>query len=212
MGRLLRRRHERGAVAVEAAIIVPFLLVPLVLGTIEVTLLLRDQLGVTSLSRAGARVASSESRLDSFVVDTVDALARSGGTLPPDLLEEIWIYEANSQGFPGGLDSFSACESVTNCVRYGWEDDTDGPGPDVAGIKYLGGSWPATSINACLADPAADSVGVYIRARHDWVVGFFPGSGAAVDSSTVMKFEPVQFPPRPGETNPNLLQCKGLLP
>src|SRR4051812_14661219 len=56
--RLFGPRSERGAVAVEAAIVSPLLLV-LLLGIVEMSLLMRDVVSTNSAVRTGARVASS---------------------------------------------------------------------------------------------------------------------------------------------------------
>lgn len=210
-------RRDNGAVAVETALIVPLILIPLVLGTIELTLWMRDYIAAVSLSRAGARVASAEPRLASFVDDAVDAMERSASTLPWDTVQEIWVYEANEQGFPGEQGSFESCTEVANCVRFSWVDpDNDGPLP--GSVSKIGGTWDAAEVNACLNDVDNTSVGVYVRARHTWVAAswvsaFFTRDGGeepapVVESATVMRFEPVSMPPRPGETNPNLLSCE----
>ena len=54
---LRRERDQRGAVAVEAALITPFLCL-LLFGIIEMSLLMRDAVSVNSSVRVGARIAS----------------------------------------------------------------------------------------------------------------------------------------------------------
>ncbi len=206
--------------AVEAALVIP-LLVVLAFGMIELALLLRDNVAATTLAREGARTASAEPRVSTFVTDAVNAVQRSAATLPANTIEEIWVYRPNSvpaspsqsqlnnAKFPAGQTSFATC--TVDCVKYGWFDP-DGSGPTVGSVRLKPGSavsdWDPTDINACLADPAAHSVGVYVRTNHPWVLGFFSGAGTKVEAWTVMKFEPVRMPPQPLESNPNLLDCK----
>jgi hypothetical protein len=183
-------RGDRGAVAVEAALVFPILAL-LAFGMIETTLLLRDHVSATSLARAGARVASAEPRFGtvaghdggpSFAQDAADSIERAGATLPRGLLDYVWIYQATAAGDPVG-----ACPG-TKCVQYAWNNL---PAPN-GRFVYQGGTWDPASINACLGDPSAQSVGVRIQATHPWVVGFpFTGAAPKVTARTVMKFEPL---------------------
>lgn len=179
------RRHpgDSGAAAVEAALIFP-VLVLLAFGIIEMSLLMRDHVATTSLVRAGARTASALPRQPSMVADTVTAMERAGSALPKDSYEELWIYRATDDGYPvgnSGSDHFAVC--ATDCVRYAWNDAHDT-------FTQVSGSWNPSSINACPGDPAAMSVGVYLRASHHFVTGLF-GNAVQVSDFAVMKFEPV---------------------
>ena len=53
--RRLRKRSERGAVAVEAALVTPILLI-LVFGIIEMGFLMKDDIALTSAVRNGGRI------------------------------------------------------------------------------------------------------------------------------------------------------------
>jgi Flp pilus assembly pilin Flp len=178
-----RLRSEDGAAAVEAALIIP-LLIFLLFGIIEISLLLRDHVATTSLVRAGARTASALPRSSTMVPDTVAAMERAGSALPKDSYEELWIYRADPNGLPIGnsaSNKFATCG--TDCVRYAWNDARDTFGK-------VSGNWDPLSINACPGDPNAMAVGVYLRARHDFITGVF-GSGMTVSDYAVLKFEPV---------------------
>lgn len=187
-GRLLRRR-DRGAIAVEVVILTPVFL-GLLFGMIEVALLFRDAMAVSALSRTGARVASAEPRVGigpsfghagpagsgSFAFDAAEAVRTSADTIADDAIQYIRVYEDTGVGPP------SSCAGI-NCVEYSWDDTNN--------FVYSGGSWNPASIRACLEDPNGTSVGVYVEARHDWVVGFFGGGFGTVTGDTVMKFEPL---------------------
>lgn len=57
-GRLMPRRHrDRGAAAVEAALVIPILLM-IIFGIIDFGRMLNAQLGITEAAREGARVSS----------------------------------------------------------------------------------------------------------------------------------------------------------
>lgn len=186
MGTFRRResaRRDDGAVAVEAALIFP-LLVLLLFGIIEMALLLRDHVATTSLVRTGARTASALPRAPSMIDDTVAAMEKAGSALPKDAYEELWVYRATSGGFPIGNSAenpFVTC--ATDCVRYAWNENRDSFG-------RASGDWDPYSVNACPGDPNAMAVGVYLRAKHEFVTGVF-GASVNVADSAVMKFEPL---------------------
>lgn len=185
MRRLVRRdiHGDRGAVAVEAALIFP-LLVLLVFGIIEMALLMRDYVALSSLVRAGARTASAEPRSASMIDDTVLAMERAGSALPKDAYEELWIYRATAAGYPVGNSSanpFGTCG--TDCVKYAWNDTRDTFG-------RVSGTWDPNSINACAGDPNAMAVGVYLKASHQFVTHMFLNDIHMSDYA-VLKFEPV---------------------
>ncbi len=190
-----RRAHgDRGAVAVEAALVTPLILL-IVFGIIEFTLLLKDNVAVSSAVRAGARTASAEPRAASFLTDTAAQMDRAVASLSDDGLSaagaELWIYEANGQGFPGGASSITpgACGAAAHCVKFTYTGGTF-----TASAGELS-KWPATSVNACPKDPALnpsgpDAVGVYLAYNHTFITGLF-GSGLTLSDHSVLNFEPV---------------------
>ena len=197
------RGDDRGAVAVEFALVVP-LLVLFVFGMIELSLLLRDYVSTSSAVRTGARMASANAgagpgtcptgpsappctpaNAPAFAQAAADAIQRAGSAMPKDSIDEIWIYKANNLGFPGSNGSTSMVCGA-NCVVYKWNAAADR-------FYYSSGSWASSSVNACLN--TSDAVGVFLKATHKYVTGFaFPGrSGPTVTVSdrAVMRFEPL---------------------
>lgn len=178
-------RDDSGAVAVEFALIVP-VLVLLLFGIIEFSLLMRDHVATTSLVRAGARTASALPRQANFITETVTAMERAGSALPKDAYEELWVYQAQasgvSAGHPIGDTNWTTCN--TNCRRYAWNATRDTFAPDG------GPGWNYLNINACPGDTNAQSVGVYLRAEHNWITGMFADSTNVADHA-VLKFEPI---------------------
>lgn len=189
-------RSDSGAAAVEFAI-VSLLLITLVFGIIEFSLLLRDHVSVTSAVRTAARVASSSpgagpctpingttcpaSRPPALAQAAADAVQRSGTAMPKDSIDELWIYKANAQGLPGTATTIAAATCTTNCVRYRWVDVNDR-------FTYQSGTWNTSQVNACIG--SSDAVGVYIKSTHRFITGLF-GSTVGVFDRAVMQFEPL---------------------
>ncbi len=178
-------RGDGGAVAVEAALVTPLILL-LVFGMIEFTLLLKDNVAVTSAVRAGSRTASAEPRVDTFLEDTARSMTRTVQTLDKSGLEgaqggNLYIYEADKNtGLPTASTTF-ACTS--KCVRYDWDTGANK-------FVYRSGSWSHLSINACAGDPNLTTVGVRLEYRHDFLTGLF-GTGLTLADQSVQNFEPI---------------------
>jgi hypothetical protein len=197
-----RRRpdRERGAVAVEAALVTPILMI-FVFGIIEMALLMKDHVAVSSAVRTAGRTASanagagpggpdeggdcvpacSPANAPKLAQLAADALQRAGSALPEDAITELWIYRANAQGYPGA-DGNTTWTCGTDCVQYRWVDARDQ-------FRYHDGTWASSTIDAC-AGSDTDAVGVYLRARHDFVSGLFVDA-VDVEDHAVFTFEPL---------------------
>ena len=174
-------RPDRGAVAVEAALITPVLLL-MVFGIVELSLLLKDDLAVSSAVRAGARTGSSLPRFDDGTTDfaqlAADQVARSADALDlPGV--SLTVYAAGVDGNPEGGGSPDSCS--IRCVHFRYDTAT-------ATFVRSGGTWTASSINACPGDPAQDAIGVYISYPHH--LAALGGTFTLADRA-VMAFEPV---------------------
>jgi Flp pilus assembly protein TadG len=182
--RARRERGQKGAVAIEAAILTPLLLL-LVFGIIEFGMLFKDWLAVTSSVRAGTRMASAEPRIGTFAQDAADQVAKEGAALDMSNVQELWVYKAqttgSNAGYPvGGDANFNAC---TTCVKFHWNSGTK---------KFVAYSntWAATAQNACQSDPAHDTVGVFLKITHPGVTGLIFGS-MTIKEHSVMSLEPI---------------------
>jgi Flp pilus assembly protein TadG len=187
-------------VVVEAALVTP-LLMALVLGIIEMALLMKDDVALTSAVRNGGRTASanagsgpggvneggdcvapcSPANAPMFAQLAANAIQTAGSALPKDSIQELWVYKANNKGFPGA-DNTTSWTCATNCVKYKWVATKDQ-------FRYVSGSWLSSSVNAC-ANNSPDSVGVYLKARHSWMTGLF-GTTKDIDDYAVFTFEPL---------------------
>jgi Flp pilus assembly protein TadG len=184
------RRSERGAVAVEAALITP-VLVLILFGIIEFGLVFKDDLAITSAVRAGARMGSAEPEVSTFAQDAANQVGREGTALDPTKITQLWVYRAdpaniNKDGRPvgGSVNSDGTFSNCTTCVKFTWNSSskTFVPRSDSPG-------WNGTTINACQNDPNRDSVGVYMEFKHSAVTGLI-FNNMTLHSHTVMSFEP----------------------
>jgi hypothetical protein len=211
VARLRSRRRERGAVALEAALITPILLI-VVLGIVELGFLMRDHNVVVSNVRVGARIASTgagagpgtcfsgaeeppctSASSPALAQMAADAIQRSGSAMPVDQIQYIMVYKANDRGYPGADGSTTmptSCAGVSNCVRFVWRKTADR-------FRYAEGSWDSRTISACFpgvtnTNPPKplDRVGVQMVVRHKNFTGLF-GSTITLQDHAVMNFEPL---------------------
>jgi Flp pilus assembly protein TadG len=200
--RRITSSRDDGAAAVEFAL-VSLLLLTILFGIIEFSLLMRNNVSVSSAVRAGARVASAGADsgpgdptcyeavgappctptvAPALAQDAASAVQRTGLAMPKDQIDELWVYKANAQGFPGTATSMDTAVCDTNCIRFRWQDSKDR-------FVYAGGAWNSSTINACVG--SADSVGVYMRATHKFILGLF-GTTTTMRDRAVMQFEPLR--------------------
>jgi hypothetical protein len=174
---------ERGAVAVEAALVTPLLFL-LVFGIIEFGFVFKDWLGASSAVRAGARIASAEPRQADFAQDAANQVAREGAALDLARTRDLWVYKANGDGYPmDSGNSFGSCD--TKCVHFDWKPGSDGGKGHFAPTS---GSWASSDQDACQG--GQDDVGVYLAVNRPAVTGLFFGH-LTLTSHTVMRLEPV---------------------
>jgi hypothetical protein len=202
-----RRRGQSGAVAVEAALVTPILIL-LVFGMIEFAFVMRDYAGVSSSVRTGARIASTGAGAGPGTCETgpeappctstsspalaqqaADAIQRAGSAMPADSINYILVYKANQQGFPGGSGNTTMpadCSGTPDCVRFVWRASADA-------FRYGGGAWSSKTISACFPGSALnplDRVGVYLNASHPFLSGLF-GDQITLSDRAVLDFEPL---------------------
>lgn len=189
----------------EFVLVVPILAL-LAFGAIEWTLVLKDQMELTSVTRAGARTASqlAPAQLpyvappEPISITTAKAIQSAASALPFDAIDYILVYRANNLGFPGRTDATVLdCDATeSTCDKLYWIPDTTQPGGGYFRLDP-GTIWDARAINSCLGDAGAQSVGVYIKGRHAMVTQLF-ASPVSIQSRAVMKFEPQ----KPGRCKP----------
>ena len=179
-------KGDRGAVAVEAAFIFPVLIF-ILFGIIEFSLVLRDHVAITSAVRAGARTASAEPRMSTFDSDAAATVLRAGTGMPMSTVQEVWIYEATNEGYPLGTAAnsttpFDTC--TTNCVKYTYHAKTAGT---AATLTKSSGTWLYTAVNACQGE-VMTNVGIFLKAHHGFATGL---AAITLTDHAVMRFEPI---------------------
>jgi hypothetical protein len=200
-------RSERGAVVVEAALVTPILMV-LLLGIVEMALLMKDDVALTSAVRTGGRTASanagagpgglseggdctspcSPANAPKFAQLAANAIQQAGTALPKDSIQELWVYKANAKGYPctlaTGCDTNNSTSMTcgTNCVKYKWVPTKDQ-------FRYMSGTWTSSTVNAC-ANNKPDAVGIYLKAKHTFLTGFFTND-VTIEDHSVFAFEPL---------------------
>lgn len=185
--RALRPRGQRGAVLIEAALILPVLMVFL-LGIMEFGLVYASGATAAGSSRSGARLAATNYAPAGTVTANQRAAADEIAAAVSADLENLsnaaptgmTIYKAVGSdgspagGFPGD-DMVGGC--TTNCFRYTWNGTS---------MTYSSGGW--SNPDAC--GLTVDSVGVFVQVRHDYLTDMI-GSSRMVGGHTVMRLEPL---------------------
>jgi hypothetical protein len=175
---------ERGAALIEAAIVLPLILV-LVFGALDFSVAFNQSGTLAAATRAGARTASTLVKDPGYAVKAANAVAAALQTIGPTQVDEVWIYKP-APG-PGSAPIGGSFASCSDCVGYRWVPatrrfDTSNP---------MGSMWAAHAQNACpdVANDTPDRVGVYVRGHHDFVVKLF-GATRTLTARTVMRLEP----------------------
>jgi len=206
MRRLLQRRArgDRGLAMVEFAIVAP-LLALLVAGIVEYGTLWRDNLTVTSSTRAAARVVSNLG--DNYLSDYEAILSLDAGLAAIDgvTVEGALVFDASAaDGSPhsscfdaGGdpQDSSGFCNYYTGAevAAMASVDCTVSCSEFPDNSNCSGGMTtyycPQTDRETDQAS-GLSSVGVWVRLSRDYFTGLFPGDGVTITDQTVMKVEP----------------------
>jgi hypothetical protein len=192
---LRARQSERGSVIVEAAIIVP-LLILLTFGAIEYGLAFRDSASVAASTRSGARIASAEPATDCTpaLCNTANSdgfwdAARNGVNLAlKDLTHstplELVIFKADpTTGKPINGLTYDTCQY---CYIYKTWDAVNKQFTTTSSANI---PWTAAQQKADICAGTTDAIGVYVKAQQSFITGLF-GKGTTYDHVTVMRLEP----------------------
>ncbi len=184
-----RVRGERGAALVEAALILPLILL-IVFGAIEYGFAFKDASSVSSAARSGGRIASSQPKDAGMMQDAATAVATALNGFPISPKPEVWVYQAGANGYPEGASDFSlGC--VTKCVQYELTWLPTGGGFFRA--DRVGGTWDIADQHVCPGTDAAtwSRVGIYVKVGHGRIVpGLLPAPTTLTDHA-MFRLEPV---------------------
>lgn len=181
-----RKPRERGATAVEAAMVTP-LVMALLFGIIELGFLFKDYLAAASAARAGVRMASANPRTSTYAQDAVNHVKLTGGAMNLNDVKELWVYKVDpanpAKDTPVGVGDFSGC---TVCVKFRWD-----VGTKLFVSTYDG--WSASNQNACSSSSNGgppDRIGVYIELRHKAFTGLVFDT-ITISEASIMSLEPM---------------------
>ena len=175
-----RARSQRGAALVEAAIVLPLILI-LTAGIVEYGVAFHESAAVASASRAGARTASAMPKNDQLAFGAADSASSQLQGAGSDDPVAVWIFRVQA-GTTGPIGVFGGC---TDCVGYPWNAATHRFDTALA----LPGSspWLTASEDACAGE--SDQVGVAVMLDHQYLFGVF-GRSKRLTHTTVMRLEP----------------------
>lgn len=157
-----RTREQRGAVALEMAIVAP-VLVLLVFGMLEFGLAFSTKLGMSSAVNQATRHASVLGTADYADIEILEALEAglSGGV---GSIDHVDIFKANANGTPLVWDRYRP--DGTSC---GWTPCPDpDPGPAVYGSPS---NYAPCDRDDKFGDGQVDTIGVQVQYRHAWISG-----------------------------------------
>ncbi len=207
-----RRRDSRGAALVEAALLLPILIM-LTFGAIEYGLIFRDELKITTASRSGARIGVADKATGGASVNSDDdwqilqavyaALGNLGGKL---VYVSIYNAGTNPNGAPpAGCTGSGASSQAGECNVYVPADLTLSASQLALTANYTG--WPPSSRSVSLNTSTGTEptyLGVEVETTHNYVSGLF-GSSRTILERSVFRFEPDSdtthcncIPPQPG--------------
>ena len=173
---------ERGAAALEMALVLGFLLM-LAMGVFEYGMAFRSWQGVTAASREGARIgasAGSAASADCAILEASAAalLANTGAEVT-----SIEIYETDEgSGLQGDTNRYKpfdpATDDPSSLVCTSWSRQSNG--------------WPPAARDG--NGTTRDWIGVRVGYRHSWITGFLWWNGTVDwDDEAAMRIEPVTY-------------------
>lgn len=194
LGQALRARRaardERGSVLVEAAIVIP-LLILLTFGAIEYGIAFRDSASVASSTRAGARIASALTSADDVCAPgtlNCTAFAENVSLSVSDSLKDLTtaepelliIYRAGPDGDVIGPKDVNC----TDCYVYKWDSASK-----TWFNQNAANPWTRAERLADACSGTLPSVGVYVQAGQPALTRLF-GPSRTFHHKTAMRLEP----------------------
>lgn len=161
-----RPKRERGAAALEFALIAPFFFL-VVFGGIEIGFMFRSNLALEDTARTAARVASVERAGADADLEILRKVNARVGSLNGDV-SRVVIFAADTldSEVPGGCTGdFAASSQADRCNVYTVVNG------DLQAV--VDGFVQETGINPAVDRQAWDNIGVHIEYDYDYVTGFF---------------------------------------
>ncbi len=179
-----RRLDQRGAALVEAAIVMPLLLM-LIFGMIEFGFLFKDSLTVANAARAGARVGSSAGNDPLADYNILKSVQGASGLTN---VKKIVVFKAS--GPTGTIPAQCMTGPVAGVCNYYVGADLS-----IDQVTFLSAgytkddSWPAASRVTSLAAPGGpDYIGVWLEVHHTSMTKLWGDKD--IHDTAVMRLEP----------------------
>lgn len=188
----LRRvhRNDTGATLVEAAIVLPLVLL-LTFAALDGALYMKDHLTIGTAARNGARAAASggaDVQADYYVLQAVNKTVKGIGV---ENITRIVVYKASAYG----AEPTSACAAGNAtpgvCNVYLPQDFNFGEGAYGGGDPSFGRDlfWPAQNRSVTRSGPGADLVGVQVQGIAETPTGVLGSKTFSIDRHTVLQIE-----------------------
>lgn len=209
-----RKRRQRGASIVEAALVTPVFFLAL-FGIIEIGFLFRDYLTVSNAASQGARsasVAGNAQEADFLILETI---AHGIDAMGVEAIDFVVVYNANTNtnvpsscnesvasaggagGIPGvcnvyvpgdfgfPLNEFAA-DGVTVIGPSGYFGCDMSGGPESPSIDTM---YCPLNRKSSITGVGPDYVGVYVESTHSFITGFFQDS-VTLRTNKIVRIEP----------------------
>ena len=176
-----RKLRERGAAALEFALVAPFFFL-VVFGGIEIGLMFRSHLALENMSRTAARVASVQRDAPGADQAILENINRQSEILSGDVTKVvIFAAETLDSGLSPDCDLATASR-LYECNVYKIDDGTG-----VQGILDDLGSYPA----GLTATERAEwkNLGIYIEYDYQFATGFFDSITLSTTSVEVIELD-----------------------
>ena len=172
--------RQRGAAAVEAAVMVP-LLVFCTFGMLEFGLYWQQSHTYNEAARSAARIGATLAREPNYQVDMMGRVTDAIEGLPKDSVQQVTIFKADSDTGDPITGDVDTC--TVDCFRFVWNsthqvfDVVSGP------------EWDALDQAACGSEGSTDYIGVHLRGLYRSATGLI--GNRTIRESTILRLEPV---------------------
>ncbi len=176
--------RERGATMVEAALVLPIVLLAIV-AVLEFGMAFKNWLSVSHAAREGARAGATfgnDIRADILILDEVaQTMAAAAGTS----IKHVEIYNPQT-----GVGTTYTYTPGSNCNGPDCCDWTPCPDPDLPTPPYVVPVWDPVTRD--VSAPVTDRLGVSITYDHSWITGMFATS-STFTTAVEFQIEPQIF-------------------
>jgi hypothetical protein len=183
-----RRGSERGAVLVEAALVIP-ILVMLVVGIAEFGFAFRDRLTLQTATRTGARVGSSLGNTAQADYNILQGIRSALGSIPTSKVDRIIVYKSTTANGAVPAVCLAGTSVAGSCNVYAPSALSAASSSFGCGTGALDVMWcPTTRV----VDQAAglEYLGVFVQIRHDFTSGFLGSRQVTLKDTAVLRLEP----------------------